>query len=163
MGGAIVQMLALDHPEHVLGLGLIATGARLPISEQLLELSASSRTFFNAVDQVISWSFSKGASEKLVELAAERMGEVRPSVLHGDFQACDAFDISECLSDIHMPTVIVCGAEDKITPMRFSQHLVDNIADSHLEIIPEVGHMVMLEVPQEVAEVLATFLDEIPY
>ena len=98
-----------------------------------------------------------------MELAAERMGEVRPSVLHGDFQACDAFDVNERLSEIHLPTVIVCGAQDEMTPMRFSQHLVDNIADAHLEIIPEAGHMVMLEKPQDVAGVLAAFLDKFPY
>lgn len=163
MGGAIAQMLALEHPERVLALGLVSTGARLRVSDQLLDLSASSRTFYNAINQVISWSFSPGASEKLKELAAERMGEIRPSVLHGDFQACDAFDISERLSEIHLPTLVICGAEDKMTPMRLSQHLVDSITGAQLEIVPEAGHMVMLEKPPEVAGLLSEFLAEIPY
>ncbi|MGD9091656.1 MAG: alpha/beta fold hydrolase, partial [Anaerolineales bacterium] len=37
MGGAIIQVLALDHPEHVLGLGLIASGAKLRVAPQLLD------------------------------------------------------------------------------------------------------------------------------
>jgi pimeloyl-ACP methyl ester carboxylesterase len=163
MGGAIVQVLALNYPEHVLGLGLIASGAKLKVAPQLLDFSASPRTFLNAVDMVISWSFSKSASDKLKELSTERMGEVRPSVLHSDFLACDAFDVSERLPDILTPTIVVCGAEDKMTPVRFSQHLVDNIPDAHLEILPDAGHMVMLEKPEEVAEVLRAFMGDITY
>jgi pimeloyl-ACP methyl ester carboxylesterase len=163
MGGAIVQTLALNHPQHVLGLGLIASGARLRVAQQLLDLSASSRTFYNAIDEVIACSFSEGASDKLKELATERMGEVRPSVLHSDFLACDDFDERERLSDIQEPTIVICGTEDKMTPLRFSQYLVDNILESRLEVIPDAGHMVMLEKPQEVAQVLTAFLEGILY
>jgi pimeloyl-ACP methyl ester carboxylesterase len=163
MGGAIVQTLALNHPQHVLGLGLIASGARLRVAQQLLDLSASSRTFYNAIDEVIACSFSERASDKLKELATERMGEVRPSVLHSDFLACDDFDERERLSDIQEPTIVICGTEDKMTPLRFSQYLVDNILESRLEVIPDAGHMVMLEKPQEVAQVLTAFLEGILY
>ena len=37
MGGAIAMTLALDHPEHVLGLGLVSAGARLRVAPAFLE------------------------------------------------------------------------------------------------------------------------------
>ena len=52
MGGAIVQTLALDHPEHVLGLGLVGSAAKLSVNPKLLENSAHPTTFHIAVEDV---------------------------------------------------------------------------------------------------------------
>ena len=87
------------------------------------------------------------------------MLEIRPSVLHGDLLACTAFDVTDRLSEIHHPTLIICGAGDKMTPVRYSQQLADNIHDSTLKIVPSAGHMVMLEQPSLVADYLVEFLD----
>ena len=163
MGGAIVQTLALDHPEHVLGLGLVGSAAKLRVNPQLLENSASPTTFHIAVEEVVAWSFGPQAPEGLVELASKRMAEVRPSVLHGDFIACDAFDVTDRVTEIVQPAVVICGSEDKMTPSRNSQFLADSLRMARLEIIPGAGHMVMIEKPQEVADILTGFLADIRY
>jgi pimeloyl-ACP methyl ester carboxylesterase len=163
MGSAIAMSLALDHPEHVLGLGLVGAGARLRVAEALLESASSATTFHNAVDMVISWSFSPQTSERLVRLASERMAETRYSVLHGDFLACNGFDLSERVGEIRCPTLVVCGEQDKMTPKRHSQFLADCIPEARLEVIPDAGHMVMLEQPKAVVGVLMDFLGGIHY
>lgn len=163
MGAAIVQTLALDHPEHVLGLGLVGSAAKLRVNPQIMENSASPTTFHLAIEDVINWSFSQQAPETLTELAAKRMSEVRPSVLHGDFLACDAFDVTGRVAEIDQPALVICGSEDKMNPLRNSQFLSDSLQSAHLEIIPGAGHMVMIEKPQEVAEVLGSFLSNIRY
>ena len=163
MGGAIALTLALDYPEHVLGIGLLGSAARLRVAPALLEVSGSADTFPDAVEMVISWSFSGHADPRLVELAAKRMAETRPSVLHGDFLACDSFDITARLAEIHTPALVICGEEDRMTPPRGAQFLSDSIPGARLEIIPAAGHMVMLEKPLEVAAALAQFLDGVSY
>ncbi len=163
MGSAIVIELALNHSEHVLGLGLIGAGARLSVNPTLLENSASPTTFHNVVATVIEWSFSPQAPAQLTELAARRMADTRPTVLHGDFLACDEFDETERITTINKPALIISGADDKMTPVRNAQFLADSIPDSKLEIIPDAGHMVMLEKPEAVATVLHNFLDDISY
>jgi len=163
MGSAIAISLALDHAEHVLGLGLVGAGARLRVSPALLEGAASPTTFLSAIETVVSWSFSPQAPERLTELAAQRMAETRPSVLHGDFLACNAFDEMDRIAQIRQPTLIVCGADDRMTPTRYSQFLADSLPNAVLKTIPEAGHMVMLEQPQATAAALEDFLAGISY
>ncbi|MEJ2265497.1 MAG: alpha/beta hydrolase [Anaerolineales bacterium] len=143
--------------------GLLGAGARLRVQPDILQNTSNETTFQSAIDQVVGCSFSEQAPERLVELAAKRMDETRPSVLHGDFLACDAFDEMERVSQISQPTIVICGAEDQLTPARYAQFLADKIPGAHLEMIPNAGHMVMLERPNVVAEALMEFLDEIPY
>ncbi len=158
MGAAITLTLALDYPAQVLGLGLVGGAAKLPVNPVLLESTASPTTFHNAIQMLIGWSFSPQSPERLRELAAKRMLETRASVLHGDLQACDVFDVTDRLGEILQPALVVSGAEDKMIPARDSQFLKDHLPEARLEIIPEGGHMVMLERPEAVAQLLVDFL-----
>lgn len=163
MGSAITISLALDYPEHVLGLGLIGSGARLRVNPDILERTENQSTFFSAIQKVVNWSFSENTPERFVELAEKRMAEVRPSVLRSDFLACDSFDETDRLERISQPTLILCGSEDQMTPPRYSQLLADRIPNAKFKSIPEAGHMVMLEQPEIVGEEISDFLSEIRY
>lgn len=163
MGGAIALTLAIKHAEHVLGLGLISTGARLRVNQEVLNNSANPQTYPAAISFIISKSFSKSADPRMVELAEKRLNETRPSVLHGDFIACNNFDVMECLGRIEVPTLVVCGQDDEMTPVRFSQYLSNSIPNAELHVIPNAGHMVILERPQNVASALKGFLSRIPF
>jgi pimeloyl-ACP methyl ester carboxylesterase len=158
MGSAIALTLALEAPEHVAGLILVGAGARLRVTPQLLENAASATTYQNAVNVAMEWSFSSGVSPRLKELAAQRMSETRSSVIYGDFLACNSFDVTASIGEIHQPTLVVCGSEDRMTPVRYSQFLAERIPGASLKVIPEAGHMVMLEKPQLVAEAWLEFL-----
>jgi pimeloyl-ACP methyl ester carboxylesterase len=157
MGGAIAQNMALDYPEYVSGLGLIGTASRLQVNPHLLEETASPATFQSAIDKIVAWSFDPTYPPRLMELVARRMAETRPNVLHGDFIACNDFDLTERISGIRCPTLVMCGANDRMTPPRNAQFLASHIPGAHLEVIPAAGHMVMLEKPQAVAGVLGEF------
>ena len=50
-----------------------------------------------------------------------------------------------------------------MTPLRYSEFLRDHIAGAHLEVVPNAGHMVMLEQPDVVSTLLANFFNSIPY
>jgi pimeloyl-ACP methyl ester carboxylesterase len=161
MGSAIVLRLALDHPERVLGLGLAGAGARLRVHPDILNNLASESTFLSAVKMVIEWAFSPQAAPRLVESAAKRMAETRPSVLHGDFLACDTFDVREQIAEIRQPALVICGADDFLTPPRYAQFLADRMPAARLVIVPNTGHMVMLEQPQAFTAALLSFLEGI--
>jgi pimeloyl-ACP methyl ester carboxylesterase len=163
MGGAIAQTLALDHPDQVIGLGLIGSAARLRVNPVLIQESHREETFNSAIDKVISWSFSPNVPEKLKALVARRLAEIQPQVLAGDFIACDAYDITGRVDEIRCPTIVICGAEDRMIPVKNSQFLADHIRSAQLSTIPAAGHMVMLEKPVEVSLVLAQFLAAIRY
>jgi pimeloyl-ACP methyl ester carboxylesterase len=56
-----------------------------------------------------------------------------------------------------MPTLIICGEADRLTPMKYSEYLFDKLGQARLVRVPEAGHMVMLEQPEIVAEAIADF------
>jgi len=163
LGGAIALTLGLDHAERVAALGLIATGARLRVAPPVLSNTANPATFSLAVQIINEWAFGPQADPHLKALAAKRMAETRPAVLHGDLLACDVFDIMDRLSEIRVPTLVLCGTEDKLTPLTYSKTLASKIPGAALQTVDGAGHMVMLEEPRRVAGALTVFLKTVPY
>ena len=66
------------------------------------------------------------------------------------------------LEKIKVPTLIICGAEDKMTPRKYSELLRDRITNSQLHVVDHAGHMVITEQPDAVADLLKKFIDNIP-
>ena len=163
MGCAIALALAIHHPEYVVGLVLIGGGARLRVNPDLLSYAADPTTFHKVVDLVIAYSFSQFALPRMVELARKRLSETRQSVLYGDLLACNRFDVMQYLNTIQQPTQVICGVDDQMTPLRFSQYLASSIPLAQLSVIPDAGHMVMLEQPLLVAESMLSFLQGISF
>jgi pimeloyl-ACP methyl ester carboxylesterase len=159
MGGAIALTAALTNPADVAGLVLIGTGARLRVSPQLLAMIADEIQWERALDLITEWSFSNRADRRLVELARQRMADVNRKVLGADFSACDAFDVMVDLDKIQVPTLVICGREDRMTPMKYSRFLAEAIGGAELRLVDGAGHMVMLEQPAAVAAAITEFLD----
>ncbi len=162
MGGAIALWTAIHHPERVKGLILIGSGASLPVNLSLIEELASPQGFPTAVDNICRWSFSPKTEPRLIDEVRKQMLNNRPSVLGGDFRACDAYDLSEQLDQVMAPTLILVGEEDKMTPMRFAEGLREGIRDAELQVIPGAGHMAPLEQPGKTADLIREFLEKVP-
>lgn len=163
MGGAIALTMSKLAPEQVAGLILVSTGARLRVHPKILELTSDAEQFQGAAELVTSWSFSEGVDKRLRELALVRLKEVKAEVAHSDFQACNSFDLMGQLGQIRAPTLVICGEEDLMTPVKYSHYLADQISGASLFIIPGAGHMVMLERPEVVAEKIKEFVQELVY
>ncbi len=163
MGGAVALKAAIRRPNRVLALVLIGSAAHMHVSPALLQNAADPSKKAEAVRMVIEHSFGTQASLRLKELAERRMLEARPSVLYGDFLACDAFDAAGQAPSIFRPTLIVFGSEDKMVPVPAGRLLADQISGARMEVIPGTGHMVMLEQPERVAGLLSEFLQGLAY
>jgi pimeloyl-ACP methyl ester carboxylesterase len=156
MGGAIAIEYALRHGGRLAGLILLSTGARLRVAPQLL---AGIQSDFDAtVDLLVRWMYGEGADPNLLRLGARRLREVRPDALHADFAACDAFDCRADVARIAVPTLILCGDADVMTPLKGSEYLREQIGGSQLVVIPGAGHMAALQQPQVVAGEVEAFM-----
>jgi len=71
--------------------------------------------------------------------------KVRPEVIYGDFCACNKFDRMIEVHRIACPTLIIRGAKDRLTPMKYSEYLNHKTENSKLVVILETGHSTMLE------------------
>src|SRR4030043_1309349 len=156
MGGAIVQTLALTHPEAIKGISLVGTGARLRVFPMILDGIRSD--FAETVRKITQFAYSRNTPSEVIDRGVADMMRCSPEVLYGDFLACDRFDIMSQLERIDLPTLILCGNEDKMTPVKYSQFLHQHIKGSRLEILPVGGHMVMIESPAAFNEKVKKFI-----
>jgi len=162
MGAAVALTLALDYPGRVVGLGLLGASASLRVAPAILQRTASPSTFPSAVEMVTEYSYGQDANPRLKELGARRMAETRPSVLYGDFLACDSFNVLPDLPLITVPTLILASEGDRMTPFHSARTLQASIPGAVLRRVPRAGHMLMLEQPEIVASELAAFLNSFP-
>jgi pimeloyl-ACP methyl ester carboxylesterase len=158
MGGAIAQTLALQHPDRVLGLILIGTGAKLGVHPDLLAGMVSETT--RTISALVSMYYGTPVNESLLRRSQQRLGEFNPVTLYNDYVACNAFDLRKQVSQIHVPTLIVGGSDDKMTPFKYSSYLHEQIIGSKLERIEGGGHMMMLEQPERAAGAIQRWLME---
>jgi len=103
--------------------------------------------------------FSTHADPLLISESEKQLSKINPKVLLGDFVACDNFDIRDRIKEIKIPTLIIVGEKDCMTPPSYSQFLAENILGAQLEIIKDAGHMVMLEKPDEVSKLIVSFIN----
>lgn len=163
MGAAVALTLALEHPRRVLGLGLVGGGARMKVSPDLIQNSSSPATLPFALQSIAEMAFSPVIEPHLKQLAMQRMSATRSTVFQGDFIACNQFDVMDRLDKVRASTLVVCGADDRMTPPRYSEVLASSIRRAQLMVIPDAGHMVMIEKPKEVAAVLTLFVQGVSY
>jgi pimeloyl-ACP methyl ester carboxylesterase len=157
MGGAIVLELALDPPAGLQGIVLVGSGAKLAVTRAIFQmLSENPEAFFETIGQ---FAFSSATPMAVRERFVRMTRTCPPPVIFNDFKACDRFDIRSRLPEIKVPTLVLCGEEDQLTPVKYSRYLHENITASRLVLIPHAGHMVMAEQPETLNRAVASFLD----
>lgn len=159
MGGAIAIEIALAHPQLLSGVALIGSGARLRVTPVIKD--EVTRDYAHAAEVIAEWAYSPKTDAKLKKASVQELLEVAAAVTYGDFQACDHFDRMKEISRIALPTLIVCGEDDALTPVKYSQYMKDSIPNARLVIIPGAGHSVMLEKPEELNAALKSFISDL--
>lgn len=155
MGGAIAITLALRN-FNLAGLVLVGTGARLRVHPHIL---TTVKENYGEVSRLVgSWSISPKSDPVIAERIANEMLRVKPEVAYGDFMACDKFDRMNDVQKINCKTLIVVGADDRMTPVKYSQYLHERIVNSKLLVVPDAGHSVMLEKRRAFNDAVEDFL-----
>jgi 3-oxoadipate enol-lactonase len=160
MGGAVAVALALAHPEHVRALVLVASAVRFDLPPAMLD------TWRNVMCGRTPQPFGTEAFSPQTDFAVMReawMEQVKtdPRVRYFDLAACNDFDATAGLGSIRVPTLVVAGRDDGITPVDRSEALHRGIAGSRLVIIDGAGHAVPNEKPAEFNRALAEFVEGI--
>jgi pimeloyl-ACP methyl ester carboxylesterase len=159
MGGAIVQTIGLHPPPTVAGLVLLGSGARLRVAPAILE--GIIPDFDNTTGLITDLAWSEDTPIELRQLAKRRLLESDPTSMYGDFLACNDFDLMDVVNEICLPTLVVTGSLDRLTPQKYSIFLAERMPDARLQVVEGAGHMVMLERPSEVAEAVLAFINDL--
>jgi pimeloyl-ACP methyl ester carboxylesterase len=159
LGGAMAQMLALAHPDRVAGLGLVGTGARLRVLPAILD--GVLNDFDNIAELVVDYSYAPGLDTSLRARALAEFRACPAQVTHGDFSACNQFDIIARVSEIRAPTLVVVGKDDHLTPVKYAEFLASKIPGARLVIVEGAGHSVMIEQADAVNRALIDFVSNL--
>lgn len=156
-GGAIAIEAALrsrdDASGLVAGLGLVCTGARLRVLPVVLAaVSAAVETGIAA--DLSRFAYRPGTDPGLIERTEAAARTTPVTSTERDWLATDAFDRMGQVGAIEIPTLVVAGSEDALTPPKYARYLADRIAGAHLRIIEEAAHMLPVERPAELADAL---------
>jgi len=156
MGGAIAMQLAMEYPDLVARLVLVGTGAKLGVTKAIL--TGLTADFDRTMEMMREFAFSPKTNPSVIDPVIAQMKQGDPASALADFTACDRFDRRGDLAAIGVPALIVCGEDDLLTPVKYSQYLHEGIQGSGLRVIPEAGHMIMVEKPEQVNSALVDFL-----
>lgn len=159
MGGAIAIEIALVRPQLLAGIVLVGSGARLRVAPVIKDEVV--RDYAHSAEVIAEWAYSPKTDPRLKRASVQELLEVPAVVTYGDFQACDRFDKMNEINHITLPTLIVCGEDDALTPVKYSQYMKDKIRNARLVIVPGGGHSVMLEKPEELNAALRSFTSDI--
>jgi 3-oxoadipate enol-lactonase len=158
MGGAVALACARAQPQRVRALVLVATAARFALPPPMLD------TWRDVMRGRIPQPFTREMVSPAADMATVRelwMEQVKtdPRVRYHDLCACNDFDARPWIGELRVPTLVVAGRDDTITPVARSEELHIGIGDSRLVVIDEAGHSVPGERPAEFNAALSEFLD----
>ena len=179
MGGMTIMQLAADHPElfgadgKVVGVVLVNTSSRLsllanPALRRLVPLARGMAPVvdwgrgFNSFSVVRHWGLGPNAQERHVDMTNEMVLHAPTRVLtdfHPMFSALDVRHALETLSQV--PTVVIAGTHDSITPLSHGRRIADAIAGSSLVILEDCGHMAMFEEHARVTELILGLAEKV--
>lgn len=165
-GGAMAQAMALDHTDVVRSITLVSSWARadghfrhqFAVRKKVLEamgvdaytevsaLFLFSPSFFrNRYDDVLAW------------IANAAAGSTRPDIMAKRIDMIVAFDETDRLGRVAVPTLVVGGTGDGCTPLVHSRELASRIPGAELTVL-DGGHFVSKERPEAFYHAVREFL-----
>lgn len=164
--GALASLeCASRNPDRFKRLALLGPSAPMPVSADLLAAAAANDHV--AYELINGWSFAPGSQLGgnrlpgvwMLGNAMRLMERTRDGVLSVDLAACNAYANGvEAASRVRCPTLVVLGARDIMAPTRNAKALIDALSDVRTVMLPDTGHAMMAERPDEVLDALRKFL-----
>jgi pimeloyl-ACP methyl ester carboxylesterase len=176
MGGMIAQHLASTMPQHVIqNLFLVSTTcggvgrtwsrpiehpSQLKYENKNVDIESTqknmSRFFANKFLKNSPFLFEMMC--KNILKSDSKNGQRNEIAAKKQYEVSVQFDVSSMLSNIQaQKTIIISGEEDRIILLANSQYLHQHIQDSQLIVYPEVGHLILIEEPENFVKDVASY------
>jgi 3-oxoadipate enol-lactonase len=171
MGGVIAQIIAVRYPERVQSLVLACTACRHHewrrelLREWAQDVGRSGMGGLVSGDGLV-WLIGPRLHRRFgmfINILGKLVLQTRPAAFVAQVEAILAMsdEMRDELHAIHVPTLVVTGTQDSLTPVGDAEELAELIADVRLVLISGAAHGVMAEAPNAFNDVVLGFLDEV--
>jgi pimeloyl-ACP methyl ester carboxylesterase len=169
MGGMAAQQLALRHADRVDRLVLVGTWARPDAKRRLLlehwrDLARAKTPLEVHIRERLLWTLDDESFEQtdlieaMVEFFTRDGAPLTEDLFARQCEACLHHDTLGRLRELTQPTLVLCGGEDALTPVKLHRQLADAIPRARLATLEHTGHLVMAEAAERFNSTVLRFL-----
>lgn len=167
-GGAVAMHLIADHPQRVRRLVLSSTHSRADtlmrskLQSWLTALDAGGPLM--RFDVATPWIWGRrflDENEDVLATLRNQAAQATPNAVRALITGAMGHDITVRLADIRVPTLVMVGEEDVLTPPWYGREIAAGISDAELVIVPDAGHALPIERPDIFNALAVAFLRDI--
>ena len=161
LGGVIAIALHHAAPERCASLILADSFARHPDGQAIYDRSIAASDDMRAMAEGrADVLLAQPADPSVRNEVVETMARIVPAAFRTGAEAVWLADQAGRAAQISVPTLVICGAEDKVTPPALSHELVQLIPGARYEQIERAGHLTNLERPDAFNALVEAFIRE---
>jgi 3-oxoadipate enol-lactonase len=159
LGGVVAIAMHHADQKRCASLVLADTFAVHPQGNAIYERSlAGSRNLPAMAEARVDALIAKGAAAEVRSEVVETMSRIDPGAYRIGAKAVWLSDQRDRAGAIDVPTLILVGDQDFITPIDLSSELVDLIPDAQMQVIAGAGHLTNLEAPAKFNPIVEAFI-----
>ena len=170
IGGMIAQEVAIQTPDRVAGLSLIATVPAFGgldetfktvfLKTRLDPLDAGA-TMAELAQEAIPEIMGPHASRRSRQMAVDAMASIDPVAYRQVLKCLVTFNRRADQHQLTMPCCLIAGDLDDNSPARVMRKMAEKLPNAEFHIIESAGHLVNSEKPDLVNSVLCDFFDQV--
>ena len=163
LGGVVA--IAMHHfaPERCASLILADTFAVHPEGRAIYDRSvAGSRNLSAMAEARVDILLARPADPEVRREVVETMSRIHPAAYRIGAEAVWLADQRDRAGAIRVPTLVICGEQDTITPPALSNELAPLISGARMTVIADAGHLTNLERPNEFNALVEEFIWALP-
>lgn len=167
LGGAVGLELGLRHPQLLVAMAIVASGAQLGEPAAWRERAAVVRAQSTSVLVAASaqrW-FGPASVAREPDLSGRLLHALRDADAESYALCCDAlaaYDVRERLSELRMPVLALWGEHDAVAPEQKAVEIAEGARNGEAQPIADVAHLPPAERPAATAAALLAFFDRVP-
>ena len=162
LGGVIAIAMHAMAPQRCASLILADSFAVHPDGRGIYERSVAASSDLRALAEArVDLLLAPGASREVRSEVVETMARIDPAAYRIGAEAVWLADQRDRATAIAVPTLVLCGEEDQVTPPELSRELAELVPDAQLELIPGAGHLSNLERPAQFNAIVGDFITRV--
>jgi len=164
--GCLVALeFASRYPDRLRSVSFIASGLATPVNDVLL--NAAENDPDAAIGMMLGWGFGSAGHMHQGPIPGNSMVAGGRKVMYGNTPKALATDLNACnnykngvaaAEKISGPIQVIVAGKDRMAPKKATAELIEHLTDPEVTVIPQSGHMIPQEVPNQCRGLLKKFV-----